>query len=95
MYPPNKPRYTWLVPKYKKFRYLVLLRDSGEVNMYGASPLLAAKFNLSKEESQMVLARWMRTIERDEADQPNDGRSEHYTPEQATKLLEEYDVSVE
>jgi hypothetical protein len=44
--------------------YLDNLRESGEVNMFGASPYLAEVFGLSKAEAREVLGEWMRTFKR-------------------------------
>lgn len=40
--------------------YLNELRDSGETNMFGATPYLMEEFpELSKEEARAVLKEWM------------------------------------
>lgn len=41
------------------FEYLDELRDSGEVNMFGAAPYVASDFFLSKREARQVLMEWM------------------------------------
>lgn len=41
------------------FEYLDELRDSGEVNMFGAAPYVASNFFISKHEARQVLAEWM------------------------------------
>lgn len=46
--------------------YLELLRRSGITNMFGASPYLAERFNLSKQEAQKILADWMRNYNPDD-----------------------------
>lgn len=44
------------------FEFLDDLRDSGEVNMFGARPILADAFNLDKKESGEILKAWMDTF---------------------------------
>ena len=39
--------------------YLERLRRSGIVNMFGATPYLAAAFGLSKDEARKILSEWM------------------------------------
>tara|TARA_R100000988_G_C3866611_1_gene101781 strand:+ start:355 stop:555 length:201 start_codon:yes stop_codon:yes gene_type:complete len=39
--------------------YLEELRQSGETNMFGASPYLESVFGLSRREAIKVLANWM------------------------------------
>lgn len=46
------------------FKYLDDLRDSGEVNMFGALPYLVSEFGLSKSEAQRALIEWMRTYDK-------------------------------
>jgi hypothetical protein len=41
------------------FKYLDSLRESAVVNMFGAAPYVASKFDLEKEESQDLLVKWM------------------------------------
>jgi len=41
------------------FEYLDELRDSGEVNMFGAAPYVASEFFLSKQDARQVLLEWM------------------------------------
>ena len=45
---------------YKEF--LDGLRESGKVNMFGASPYLAEMFGLDKSEAQSVVAQWMESF---------------------------------
>ena len=40
--------------------YLEELRRSGEINMYGATPYLMTRFNLSRTEAKEILSDWMR-----------------------------------
>ena len=44
------------------FEFLDDLRESGEVNMFGATPYLIAAFNLSRSDASRILAEWMRTF---------------------------------
>lgn len=46
--------------KHKEF--LNNLRESGQVNMFGAAPYLAKEFGLSKVESNKILFEWMKTF---------------------------------
>jgi hypothetical protein len=39
--------------------YLIDLRDSSEVNMWGAVPYLEARFDMSKAEAKVALFAWM------------------------------------
>ena len=41
--------------------YLDALRESGVINMYGASPYLQDRFGLSRKESKEVLLNWMKS----------------------------------
>ena len=41
------------------FAYLVALRDSGRVNMWGAVPYLEERFGMSKAEAKAALFAWM------------------------------------
>ena len=45
-----------------EFEFLNRLRESGETNMYGASPFLACAFSLPKRESSKILVEWMRWV---------------------------------
>jgi uncharacterized protein YciI len=51
-------------PEHK--RYLDELRESGDINMYGAVPLLADEFEISKLEAKEILIEWIRTFEEHE-----------------------------
>lgn len=42
--------------------YLDDLRESGETNMFGASPYLQDEFGLTKQEARAILSEWMRTF---------------------------------
>lgn len=41
------------------FDFLDNLRDSGQINMFGAASVLQEVFDLSRRESQSVLQEWM------------------------------------
>ena len=41
--------------------FLDELRESGEVNMFGARPHLMEEFDLTKEEAGAILSEWMAT----------------------------------
>ena len=42
------------------FEYLDLLRESGETNMFGASPYLQEAFDLGRHEARNILSAWMK-----------------------------------
>ena len=44
----------------KMFDYLEELRQSGDTNMFGASPYLQHAFGLDKKEARAVLSKWMK-----------------------------------
>ena len=44
----------------KMFDYLEELRQSGDTNMYGASPYLQHAFAIPDEKARDVLSRWMK-----------------------------------
>jgi len=39
--------------------FLDALRESGQINMFGARPFLQEAFGLSKEEASSILVNWM------------------------------------
>jgi hypothetical protein len=39
--------------------YLIDLRDSGAVNMWGATPYIEDRFKISKDEARTALLAWM------------------------------------
>ena len=41
------------------FDYLVTLRDSGVINMFGAGPYLQREFGLSRYEAKDILLEWI------------------------------------
>lgn len=44
----------------KYWIYLEELRQSGETNMYGATPYLMREFDLNDEEAKKILLDWMK-----------------------------------
>ena len=49
--------------KEEYFQYLDALRESGITNMFGAAPYLQNEFELSRNESRVILSEWMETFE--------------------------------
>jgi hypothetical protein len=43
-------------------RYLSDLRESGTVNMWGATPHLVYEFGVEKDEAKKILLNWMTTF---------------------------------
>ena len=43
-------------------QFLDELRESGEINMFGAAPYLSNIFDLSKQEARKALTYWMQTF---------------------------------
>ena len=41
------------------FNYLDELRDSGEINMFGAGAYLEAEFGIDRREAKKILMAWM------------------------------------
>ena len=48
--------------KGRVFVFLLKLRDSGVVNMFGAAPYLEEEFGFDREEANDWLAKWMRSF---------------------------------
>ena len=46
-----------------EFEFLNRLRESGETNMFGASPYLACAFDLPKREASKILIEWMQWVD--------------------------------
>jgi len=46
----------------EQLEYLDDLRESGIVNMFGASPYVRDEFDLTKKEAREVLSYWMKTF---------------------------------
>ena len=59
----------------RHYKFLVRLRDSGETNMFGASPYLADAYGLSSKTAQNILVDWMNTFDLPKDEQPEDGRN--------------------
>jgi len=45
-----------------EFEFLNRLRESGETNMFGASPYLACAFDIPKREASKILMEWMQWV---------------------------------
>lgn len=48
------------------FEFLDSLRESGQINMFGAAPVLVDVFEINKFEAREVLAAWMKSFEEKE-----------------------------
>ena len=46
-----------------EFEFLNRLRESGETNMFGASPYLACAFDIPRREASKILVEWMQWVE--------------------------------
>ena len=44
------------------YEYLVILRDSGKINMFGAGQYLETEFDLTKKEAKEILMAWMKSF---------------------------------
>jgi hypothetical protein len=49
----------------EEFTYLNRLRESGEVNMFGAAPYVEMEFDVSRREAKQVLMDWMQWVEQE------------------------------
>ena len=49
------------------FNYLEDLRDSGQINMFGASPYIVEAFGLNKYQAREILSEWMYDYECEES----------------------------
>jgi hypothetical protein len=47
------------IEKQEMFEYLDTLRESGVVNMFGATPYVQEAFDLKKAEAKQILKEWM------------------------------------
>jgi hypothetical protein len=45
--------------------YLIALRDSGKVNMMGATPYLQDRFGLTRREAKAALLTWITTFKQE------------------------------
>lgn len=59
------------------YRFLVRLRNSRGVNMWGAAPYLEQGFGLSRKEAKAILVAWIKSFELPASEQPDDGREEY------------------
>ena len=59
------------------YRFLVKLRNSGVVNMYGATPYLEEYFGLKSTDAGKVLTDWIKSFKLPVAEQPKDGRESY------------------
>ena len=48
---------------YEYYVYLEELRQSGETNMFGASPYLQSEFGLDRKEAIKIVSNWMENYE--------------------------------
>ena len=48
------------------YAYLNALRDSGKVNMFGATPYLQDRFGLTRKEATAALINWMQSFKQGE-----------------------------
>lgn len=44
------------------FEFLNTLKESGQINMFGAAPVLVDVFGINKFEAREVLADWMKSF---------------------------------
>jgi hypothetical protein len=49
----------------KYFDYLDMLRESGIMNMYGATPCLMSTFKLPRKKASAILKQWMEKHEKE------------------------------
>ena len=61
--PNNQPQYPfpWETPLQKEVdEFLDELRESGETNMFGATPYIVEKFRITKHDAKCFLVNWMK-----------------------------------
>jgi hypothetical protein len=58
--PEEEPRPEFVTDEHLEF--LDELRESGEINMFGAAPYLSDIFDLSSQDARKVLTYWMQTF---------------------------------
>ena len=63
------PEWEFMRPRF--YDYLVKLRDSGETNMWGATPYLVGRFGLTHQDATRVLVDWIRSF--DDANEVEEG----------------------
>lgn len=44
------------------FAFLDIIRESGQINMFGAAPVLEETYGLSRRDARQVLLEWMDTF---------------------------------
>lgn len=44
------------------FAFLDIIRESGQINMFGAAPVLQEVYGLTRQESRKILLEWMDTF---------------------------------
>ena len=49
------------------FRFLDSIRESGSINMFGASPVIAEMFEVDKREARRLLGAWMKQFGKKES----------------------------
>ena len=47
--------------------YLTALRDSGRINMFGATPYLMERFGLTRKQASVALLDWMATFKQEKS----------------------------
>ena len=50
------------VPTQEHHDYLIALRDSGVVNMWGATPYIEDRFGVSHQEAAAILVEWIKSF---------------------------------
>jgi hypothetical protein len=50
-----------LTEEHKEF--LIDLRDSGVTNMWGATPYIEARFNITRKEASDILLQWIKSFD--------------------------------
>lgn len=44
------------------FAFLDIIRETGQINMFGAAPVLAETYGLTRQEARDILFKWMDTF---------------------------------
>ena len=44
------------------FAFLDIIRETGQINMFGAAPVLQEVYGLTRQESRKILLEWMDTF---------------------------------
>jgi hypothetical protein len=58
--PEEEPRPEFVTDEH--LRFLDALRESGEINMFGAAPHIADLFEIPMQQARKILTYWMRTF---------------------------------